>query len=345
MPELIGSLAGLEQLRSQWEELYRSCAGATPFQSPAWLLPWARQFAPDRLMAVAVREQGALVALLPFFVWRNRLLLAGAGPTDYCDGLFAGNGCWADEALAMLADYADELGCECIELQQLSPQSPLLNAALPGQWVSEVAEGIVCPVTTLAAEDALGAVSPKWRRNVARSRNKLSKAAHFKLDCASTSLSPGAAAELTRLHAARWEQRHRRGVFANPRMSRFLTSALPDLSQAGLLRLHTLSVDSGPIAMLFALHNGGMTCYYIGGFDPQWAIYSPGNIILEAAMLQAARDGATEFHFLRGSESYKYHFGAKDRPTFNRLLVPSNLARRAWRRVASHRLFATGADR
>jgi CelD/BcsL family acetyltransferase involved in cellulose biosynthesis len=204
-----------------------------------------------------------------------------------------------------------------------------------------VADGTVCPVTTLGGEDALAAISPRWRKNVAKARSKLARAAEFRLDCASTSLFTGAAAELTRLHGARWEQRSRGGVFANPRMSRFLTSALTDLSQAGLLRLHTLSVDSRPIAMLFALHHGAMTCYYIGGFDPQWASYSPGNIVLEAAMLQAARDGATEFHFLRGSESYKYHFGAKDRPTFNRVLVPSSLARRAWRRVTS----LTGSSR
>jgi CelD/BcsL family acetyltransferase involved in cellulose biosynthesis len=281
------------------------------------------------------------VALLPFFLWRNRILLAGAGPTDYCDGLFAHSRCHADEVLAMLADYADELGCERIELQQLAAGSPLLTAALPGQWTSEVAEGTVCPVTTLGGEDALAAVSPRWRKNVAKARSKLRRVAAFTLDCASTSLFGGAAAELTRLHAARWEQRNRGGVFANPYMSRFLNGALPELSQTGLLRLHTLRVDSQPIAILFALHHGAMTCYYIGGFDPRWATYSPGNIILEAAMLQAARDGAAEFHFLRGSESYKYHFGAKDRPTFNRVLAPASLARRAWRRVASHRIFAS----
>jgi CelD/BcsL family acetyltransferase involved in cellulose biosynthesis len=221
----------------------------------------------------------------------------------------------------------------------LVSQSPLLTAALPDQWMSAVAAGTVCPVTMLSGEDPLAAISPRWRKNVAKARNKLRKVAAFTLDCTSTPLFEGAASELIRLHAARWEQRNRSGVFANPRMSRFLTGALSDLSQAGLLRLHTLSVDSRPIAILFAFHHCRITCYYIGGFDPRWSAYSPGNIVLEAAMLRAARDGATEFHFLRGSESYKYHFGAKDRPTYNRLLVPSSLARRAWRRVAAHRLF------
>ena len=318
MLELIRSREALEMLRPQWDDLHSRCELATPFQASAWLLPWARHFAPDRLMAFAVREYGVLVALLPFFSWQNCLLLAGSGPTDYCDGLFASRS-HVDEVLAALADYAAEIGCSCIDLRQVPAQSPLLAAAAPPHWASEVNEGTPCPVASFT-QDALAPVSPRWRKNVARARRKLGQRVDFDLRCTSTELFDGAAAEVVRLHSQRWRQRDQEGVLADRLMRGFLVSALPELSTAGLLRLHTLDVGR-PVAVLLGVHSREMTCFYIGGFDPQWSAYSPGSILLEAAMLQAVEDGAREFHFLRGREGYKYHFGAQDRPTFHRVLT------------------------
>jgi CelD/BcsL family acetyltransferase involved in cellulose biosynthesis len=56
------------------------------------------------------------------------------------------------------------------------------------------------------------------------------------------------------------------------------------------------------------------------GFDTQWARFSPGLLTIAAAMRQAASEGAHEFHFLRGGETYKYHLGGRDRPMYRRLL-------------------------
>src|SRR5688572_5659157 len=82
------SLPELESVRAEWQALYQRCPQATPFQSPAWLIPWARHFAP-RTQAITVRRARTLIALIPFFTWQSSVLLAGTGPTDYVDGLFA----------------------------------------------------------------------------------------------------------------------------------------------------------------------------------------------------------------------------------------------------------------
>ncbi len=321
MLELIRTAAAVDELRPQWDELHGRCESSTPFQSAAWLLPWARHFAPDRFMAIGVRDRYRLVALVPFFSWKGRLLLAGTGSTDYCDGLFAGPPSCAGEVLRALTAHAEETGCGCIDLQQLPPRSPLLSASAPPEWVSEVGSGTPCPVTRLSKEDALASVSPRWRKNVAQARRRLRKRSQFDVRCATTRLFENAAAELIRLHSARWSARDQAGVLADPLMQGFLASALPEMSATGLLRLHSLEVSDRRVAVLLALHRAEMTCFYIGGFDPQWSAYSPGNILLEAAMIQAACDGAREFHFLRGCEAYKYHFGALDEPTFRRTLT------------------------
>jgi CelD/BcsL family acetyltransferase involved in cellulose biosynthesis len=86
--------------------------------------------------------------------------------------------------------------------------------------------------------------------------------------------------------------------------------------------LHTLHSGNRLIAALLGLRGREMSCFYIGGFDPEWSRYSPGSIVLLAAVETAAREGAREFHFLRGREPYKYRFGAHDTGTCRRMLVP-----------------------
>jgi glycosyltransferase involved in cell wall biosynthesis len=51
----IDSLRGLEALHAEWVRLWARARGATPFQSPAWLLAWWRQFGEGRLLTLTCR--------------------------------------------------------------------------------------------------------------------------------------------------------------------------------------------------------------------------------------------------------------------------------------------------
>ncbi len=62
---LIDDGDGLAAFEAEWWDLWHACPAATPFRSPAWLLPWWHVFAPGPLRTVAVRRQGRLVALAP----------------------------------------------------------------------------------------------------------------------------------------------------------------------------------------------------------------------------------------------------------------------------------------
>jgi CelD/BcsL family acetyltransferase involved in cellulose biosynthesis len=321
--EWLRSLAQLEGLRSEWDALYQHCASATPFQSPAWVLPWARVFAPDRLNALLLRQEGQLVALLPFFVWRGRVLLAGTGPSDYCDGLYRDERD-AQQLLCMLTRCADELGCELIDLQQLPATSALARADVPEHWIADLRDAVACPVAPLEAPDGLGSLSPRWRKNIAAARRKLAREHDLRCSITVAPLCESAAELIARLHAARWSERGGGGIFADPLMRAFLEAVLPELSGAHSLRLHTLSLGEQAIAVALAIRGHQMTCFYIGGFDPRWSRFSPGNITVAAAMSQAAAEGVREFHFLRGDESHKYRFGAQDRSLLRRLLVREN---------------------
>lgn len=64
---------------------------------------------------------------------------------------------------------------------------------------------------------------------------------------------------------------------------------------------------------------------YLSGFDPAYAFESPGTILLDHAIREAAREGCSEFNFLRGQEPYKYAWRAKDRWTSKRIIAPASL--------------------
>ena len=61
--EEIADRAGLEALRADWLDLWQRVPTATPFQSPAWLVPWWRVFDDGKLITLALRAGDQLVGV------------------------------------------------------------------------------------------------------------------------------------------------------------------------------------------------------------------------------------------------------------------------------------------
>jgi CelD/BcsL family acetyltransferase involved in cellulose biosynthesis len=87
------------------------------------------------------------------------------------------------------------------------------------------------------------------------------------------------------------------------------------LLAADVLRLHLLCSGSDVIAALYVLVDRQRAYAYIGGFDPEWSRYSPGVLLMAYAMARAVEAGCVHFDLLRGSEPYKYAWGAINRTT------------------------------
>src|SRR5947209_20331738 len=66
--EEITDTTALHSLGPEWTDLWQRCSWVTPFQSPAWLLPWWQYFGGANLRTVALRRAGLLVGLVPLFV-------------------------------------------------------------------------------------------------------------------------------------------------------------------------------------------------------------------------------------------------------------------------------------
>ena len=309
---------GLARIEAEWAELWHRCR-ASPFQHPAWLLPWARRYAPGRTFAAALRLDGRLDGLAPAFVWQGALLLAGTGPSDRGDWLLAPAA--GEQAGALLAGMADLRpgGVDHMDLRQLSPASWLAAAPAPEGWVEHSCEDQACLVAPLAGEDGLGAASARCSANWRYAMRRIVREGG-EVDLAPAGEAGSAMDEFARLHALRWRQRGESGVLADPLLDGLLHDAAPALARAGLLRLWRLRFGRETVAALLALAGHGTHAYYLSGFDPAWGRLGPSAALVGAAMAGARREGAAGFDFLRGDEPYKARWGARPHPMRRRIL-------------------------
>jgi CelD/BcsL family acetyltransferase involved in cellulose biosynthesis len=327
--EELTTLAGLEALRPEWGRLWATAAAAgeaTPFQSPAWLVPWWRHFGRGAPLVLALRHDGQLVGVAPFYSWRGdgrpRLLLLGSGNTDHLDALFA-PGFEASGAAAVVARLARERDAwEACDLQHLRPTSPLLAAAAPPELAAETWKEEPCLVARLPRE--VGALPIQLRRGLHHrldyGRRRAARLGRVRFEAADARSLPELLDALFRLHGSRWAARAEPGVLADGAVRAFLREAAAELLAIGALRLYALRLDERIIAAHFGMGDGRREYYYIGGFDPAFEKLSPGALVVAHAMEEAVRAGAREFDFLQGRERYKYDWGATDEPSYRRVL-------------------------
>ena len=307
---ILDTTDAIQALAPEWAALWRSTPAATPFQHPAWLLPWWSAFGTGLPRMAIARRDGELVGLIPAYrldePGGRKMLPMGAGTTDYLDALGQGIPPMLD---ALLARCASD-GVPCLDWFDAPPGAAIV-AADPGVW----SDGNPCPVLTLSNIPA--AIRRKQRMN----QNRADRAGGWSVEDA----GPAGFDSLVSLHQARWTAVAEPGVLADPAVLLCLRIALPLLHEAGLLRLQHLRVAGEVAATIMALLAPGRLFFYLSGYDAARAFISPGTILLGAMLDHAAAEGRQEAHFLRGRESYKYAWGATD--CFNKASVITSTIR------------------
>lgn len=313
--------ASLEALREEWRALGERCERATPFQSPDWLLPWLRYLGGGDLRVVTLRTaERRLVALAPMIVdanpWRGgerTAWLVGNGVSDYGDVLVERG--WETELMrAMIAEGLAGTGATWVDWQQLPAGSPLLTAEAPWRERATVVEQEVCPTLRLAGAPRAW-LPANWRKKIEYERRRFERTAAVEYVRADEENVDELFAALVRLHGARWAEAGG-GVVAEAPLRAFHADVVRGMLANGALRLYALRANDVIVACYYGFLVGARAYYYLGGFDPAWEKFGVGNLIVDHAMIEAAKEGATAFDFLRGRETYKYRWGAQDEPTY-----------------------------
>jgi CelD/BcsL family acetyltransferase involved in cellulose biosynthesis len=311
--QTIGALEELERIASAWRALWKRAPAATIFQSPDWLIPWWRHFAPGRLICVALWRGEDLVGFAPLYREERsqRLLPVGISLGDYLDVLIAEKSA-AAVRLAMQAEIARACGDTDICFPDVAPDAAILALRINGLRLHKSA-GKPAPELALGpAANPLKNVPAHQRQNLRTAENRAGRRGFIITDVAAEHF-PRFIAELMQLHSARQEQLGHEGLAKDTRVLPFFIEAFGGLARDGVVRAYSLESEARLIGGYLGFLHGERASYYFGGFDPAFAFESPGTILIGYAMRCAVLEGAHIFDFLRGAEPYKYAWGARDR--------------------------------
>lgn len=322
--QVIHGEAAFEQLAAEWDALASRGMTDTPFQTLAYQRSWWTHLHPEgaTLHTFAVRDGDALKGIACLFASGGALHFNGCiEETDYLDLITAPEDAasvW-EQVLGCLeaGDAPEWRALDLCNIPEASASRPALRALAGSRgygFSEEVIE--VCPIIALPGdfESYLDGLDSKERRELAR---KLRRAEG--MDVVTTAVGPADDVDkavddfLELLQKSMFEKRD----WLNAgRRAHFHESARA-AQRAGTLQLLFSEVEGRKAAGLFNFDYKDRVWVYNSGLDPEaFGGLSLGVVLTAAAIHRAIAAGRKEFDFLRGSEEYKYRFGAVDSPIY-----------------------------
>ena len=350
---LVSTRSELLQLQSDWEQLFCSNDGHSPFQSWGWVNAWLSHLAgPHELLIACHRDQ---TGILDFVLPMIRRVAAGTGNPNVVLTCSYGPDC--SEKIGSLRvpglDVRSAARAAEAVSRFLKPGDYAMFAPLDADWQSPDAlakaieaigrktatrPDVVCPTMSLPETwDAfLQELSSNFRSQVRRSAKNFTGDG----ECTSRTLAAADAEAFTRrliqLNCNRMQAKGDVSSMQDEAFQAFLLEAIPYLAAQGLAWMDVVERDSEILGVALNLAYGKEIYYYSGGFDEQLNKLRPGTALFANAIQRGIDSGFTSFNFLRGDESYKYRWGAQDVVDRAVVAFPAALMPALAARSASH---------
>jgi CelD/BcsL family acetyltransferase involved in cellulose biosynthesis len=316
--ELLDESAFLDHAAG-WNRLLQRSYDNRIFLTAAWFRLWWTHFGVGHAHVAAARaENGELSAALPLRIVENDgqrvlTLLGDPNVADYMDGL--AEKAHAEHQLEGLWRCAlQELPADRLELDHVPSTSALIPAlqSAAGQrgWQMTVADDEVCPVAILCStwDGYLSMLTKKQRHEIRRKLRRAEEDVDWSWRTVRTH-------EELRRDLPVYFRLHEAGSsdksgFMTPAMRAYFTDLTSEMLDLGYLRLSVFRREGVDIAASIGFLYRDRYLLYNSGYDPEFAVYSPGIAAVAHAMQDAIEEKAVAFDFLSGDEPYKYQFGA-----------------------------------
>lgn len=319
--ELIAGESAFIQLAAEWDSLAGRGMTDTPFQTLAYQQAWWAHLKPEgaSLLTIITRsDAGELLGIGCFYRINGLIHFNGCvEETDYLDLI-----CSRDDAQAVWKATLSQLianegshwsQIDLCNIPAASPTREILPAlaAESGYRVTETIQE-VCPIIRLpdTFDAYLESLDSKQRRELVRKlRRAEGSDVHTTIITPDSDIYSEVESFLELLQKSTFEKRDwlnegRRALFHE--IARLA-------QQSNTLQLIFTSIEDRRAAALFNFDYKDRIWVYNSGLDPSaFAALSPGVVLTANAIETAIQLGRKEFDFLRGSEEYKYRFGAAD---------------------------------
>jgi CelD/BcsL family acetyltransferase involved in cellulose biosynthesis len=304
--ESVDTASELALLERDWDEL-ASRTGASPFMRSGWIGAWWRAFGAGRLAVLVLRRHDRLAGVLPLASRRGAM----ASTTNWHTPEFAPLA-EDEDALAELIEAALARARARLDLSFLYENSAVAETcARLGHGagfrvlVREIQRSPYLETTDEWDSFESGLPSRK-RAKYRRFRRRLDEQGQVSIEALDgTERLAERLQEGLRVEATGLEGRRGEAILARPETTRFYSEVARWAAERGWLRLSFLRLDGTPIAFAYGLEHDGVYWDLKLGFDPGYARFGPGVLLMEERIRHAFTTPLRRFEFLGGAERHK----------------------------------------
>ncbi len=323
--------ADLDDLREAWTDL--AVANAAPYCLPEWQLGWWHHAAPPEaeLRVIAVFEGEQAIGIAPFAsdpaspVTEYRLLASAISAQVQP---LARPGRESEVAAAIATQLASisprPSKVSLTRLPEGSRWPDLLAGAWPGRRppVIQRAAADSAPSRALVPVDAdefMASLSSNLRSQLRRGRRGFAEK-DIQISLAEPDQMESALGALELLHLQRMGDRPTEAML--PGVKEMLEAVGSKLAESGRFRLWVARDGDEAISVFLFLAAGGQVGYWLGAFDDEWRKFSPGLVVLAAAIEDASSRGDDCLDLGPGQQDYKQRFADGEQPLETSVLLP-----------------------
>ena len=307
-------------IANTWKELLERAGIDCPFLTHQWVQTWWESFGRGKKLHILLVKSGEEpIGIAPLMLTRRRfyglpvncLEFIANVHTPRCDFIVSRRA--EDVYRAIWTALRDQnklwdmlLLCQVPfdsstlqEIGRLAGQDGMAN----GQWISADSPYLLIRE---GWDDYFKGISSKHRSNVSRRLRRLSETGDVKIERVSSEYElEGALEEGFRIEGAAWKDHVGTSIHFHPDSRRFYTKLAERFGRMGWLQLCFLTVAGRRIAFHYSVCYGNKVYLLKPGYDPQFASFSPVNLLCFLFLKEAFRNGLSEFDFLGVEDEWK----------------------------------------
>ena len=336
------------ELRPVWDGLLAASGVDNVFSTHAWAITWWKHFGAGlRLLILVVKDGTEVIGIFPWMVRRTgtawmpvrRIQFLGTGHSDRLDLIVTTRR--MEQVQCVLYYLQRRRGLwDVIDLREVPGESetiPVVREHLERRrWNHRIQQDSICPYLPIQGDWATFYSSVHGANTRMKNRNKfnrleragavtirrLTDARQERDIVARLSGMPHAGTYLGRKRVSLFDDRDRRGFFEEMTWK---------FSESGSLDLWVIELSGKLIAYRYGWRSRQKHYDYFPDYDPAYADFSPGTLLLLRVLEDCFGRGLQEFDFLRGDEPYKLAWTDKHRQNLRLMLFRPSLRGRLLR--------------
>lgn len=337
--EIIGSSEDWKRLSGAWNDLLNKSGSNSIFLTWEWLYAWAASYLKENrhLFIIAVYNHDALIGIAPWYIHHTKYKLfsmrqieflgSPEAGSDYLD-VIAKRGKEREIAARLYEFLFGEARSAWDSLLLTDIPSPslfllhFLNKIANAGKYAEIQQSSFCPVVSLSPsrKKFISSLSSNRREQFRRHLRLLKSHGKIEYRTFSGQEINRALSDLFTLY---------RDISGHYKQSlhQFIKHFVLHCNGRNWLQIDFLSVDGRNIAGLLHLrYNGELGMFLMAvdkAFNPKISI---GSVILGLSIQRASEQGEGRYDFLKGHESYKFHWAHEGRASLSLFLAQRRLS-------------------